>query len=766
MLHVLLHKIKETRHFWRVFIYRQIQQTIIENGVTKLKDVWLDGFMKGGNNTAVTVNNANFDDTLMVTVTNSNDATPKNYEIILKRMHPETEAEIEEAQANRALDKDYIYAQGNSLGLEEGTTDVGQAYITARDKKGNDLPTRINGKNIIVTVPNNWNAASDSLFLTKLEKSDLTTNVYRRAGAADTDIIEISKSVLASPEQKDQSKSVGAARTYDQKEIEFKDLTPVGTAARDKNVLYAVSERAYWGNFSGSAPTTLAGMKTYATAYNVHIERTAANDTIRDLAGVTTDDAAKATVNFDHEYGMIDIEVPESTNWSDGYRADDSRDFKLNFTKTTGALIIDKGQHDENNKTAGSTADTNGAGVTDGRYAGKVAPTEIVDALAEYKFQLNERDQITDDTTFFVLNGELWIYDPLTGYETQVTGIGGDFTNDNWATIKTKQAEIQVYDEDQNDMITYRLNLKVGPSQATSGDATLSSVTVNGYTAVKSGNDYTVTVPEDTDLTAAALTLAATDSKVKSITVNGATYSGGMTLDLSKAATIVVTAENGKTETYTLTAKTGDVTPPKPDEKPSDKYTDIPNDVMGESIKKAIDEGIMVGTSATKFSPNMTVSRWQFALLIARADLRIKNSAITNADEADAELLKQYSGTPKFSDAKKEPLYNAAIEYCNKNGIIDGKGNNKFDPNGNVTRLEAARMISDWTGITDATKTENTNGVKDWNKVNWGKEYVNAVYDAGFITGYPNGNFGPKDNLKRSQAAVIIMKAYEYMTNK
>ena len=162
----------------------------------------------------------------------------------------------------------------------------------------------------------------------------------------------------------------------------------------------------------------------------------------------------------------------------------------------------------------------------------------------------------------------------------------------------------------------------------------------------------------------------------------------------------------------------------------------------------------------------MTVSRWQFALLIARADLRIKNSAITNADEADAELLKQYSGTPKFSDAKKEPLYNAAIEYCNKNGIIDGKGNNKFDPNGNVTRLEAARMISDWTGITDATKTENTNGVKDWNKVNWGKEYVNAVYDAGFITGYPNGNFGPKDNLKRSQAAVIIMKAYEYMTNK
>ena len=75
-------------------------------------------------------------------------------------------------------------------------------------------------------------------------------------------------------------------------------------------------------------------------------------------------------------------------------------------------------------------------------------------------------------------------------------------------------------------------------------------------------------------------------------------------------------------------------------------------------------------------------------------------------------------------------------------------------------------MISDWTGITDDTKTENTNNIKDWNLVNWGKQYVNAVYDAGFIQGYPNGNFGPKDNLKRGQSAVIIMKAFEYMTDK
>ncbi len=307
-------------------------------------------------------------------------------------------------------------------------------------------------------------------------------------------------------------------------------------------------------------------------------------------------------------------------------------------------------------------------------------------------------------------------------------------------------------------------------------DATVSSVMVDATLSfTQDGDKFVVENLEDSELydeTKLPIIVNTTDPAA-TVTVDGKEYKfewgvgSNITVDLSEGKTVpmVVTAADGKTTaTYTLSMASKGTTPP--DERPSDKYTDIPNDVMGESIRKAIDEGIMVGTSATKFSPNMTVSRWQFALLIARADLRVKNSAITNASEADAELLRQYSGTPKFTDAKKEVLYNAAIEYCSENGIVSGKGDNKFDPDGKVNRLEAARMISDWTGITDATKTENTNGVKDWNKVNWGKEYVNAVYDAGFITGYPNGNFGPKDNLKRSQAAVIIMKAYEYMTNK
>ena len=330
-------------------------------------------------------------------------------------------------------------------------------------------------------------------------------------------------------------------------------------------------------------------------------------------------------------------------------------------------------------------------------------------------------------------------YDPETYYD-----LGDDL-------------KIQVTAEN-GDAFTYTLKIEEDTNQ--SSDATLSEVKVGEYEVTKSGNDYTVKVPEGTDVTKLPLTLTATDSKIKGITVNGTAYTEGMEVDLTTAATIVVTAEDGSTATYTLTAVTGDV------QKPSDKYTDIPAGAMGDYVKAAIDNGIMVGTSETKFSPNVDIPRWQFALLIARADLRIKNADITSAAEADAELKKLYSGTPAFSDPKNNELYDAAIEYCSKNKIISGIGNNKFDPNGKVNRLQAARMISDWTGVTDATKTENTHDIKDWNKINWGKHYVNSVYDAGFMQGRTNGNFGPQDVLKRSEAAVVIMKAYEYMADK
>ncbi|WP_166545061.1 cadherin-like beta sandwich domain-containing protein, partial [Acutalibacter sp. 1XD8-36] len=142
----------------------------------------------------------------------------------------------------------------------------------------------------------------------------------------------------------------------------------------------------------------------------------------------------------------------------------------------------------------------------------------------------------------------------------------------------------------------------ISATEPMSNDATLSSVKVGEYTAEKkSDSEYAVTVAEGTDVTKLALTLTATDSNVKSITVNGAAYTEGMTVDLTDKATIVVTAEDGTEATYTLTATVDGTTPA---EKPSDKYTDldkVTNDTMRDKVKAAIDMGIMGSTSSTAY---------------------------------------------------------------------------------------------------------------------------------------------------------------------
>ena len=48
--------------------------------------------------------------------------------------------------------------------------------------------------------------------------------------------------------------------------------------------------------------------------------------------------------------------------------------------------------------------------------------------------------------------------------------------------------------------------------------------------------------------------------------------------------------------------------------------------------------------------------------------------------------------TPTFTDIKGT-WAESYIEYCAANGIIAGRGNNKFDPTGTVSATEAAKML-------------------------------------------------------------------------
>ena len=751
-------------------------ETPISNGWTTLENIWKNEYTL--NSTATAKNSdddhlAKFEDTLTLTVSNAKNTSESVYKVKLKRENPLEDAEITAVTANTAMDDDYIFSTATTLGnqIDTNVADIGQAYVGAVDEDGNELPTTVDeaSKTIKIQVPYDWDNDEDTLYLTSVDWAG--KDLYSLAHDFDLSqtIVQPVKSgmrVLNSIEQEDQAEFNNGADTC---KMGFTDLAETAAATSDENTLYVVSEKAHYeGNIAINL--SAAWLKSNAVAYKIYIEKVGAENTGRALNNVSVTSGSGVSASFNSTYDAITVSVPGAYNWS-AYRADNSHDFKLHFDTSTGALVIDKGQYEVDGGTAlasltattGKYNDTRTGTSASTRPSGNGTTVATNEVASIYQKQLNEYYDI-NDATFFVMDGELYVYDELSGKQTRITGEGGangKFTNSNWGEIKTKQAEIRVYNEAQKSSRNYRLDLKVGEP---SNEKDILSLKVGDVTATRSGNSFTAALAEDAEKEQ-ALTLQLSD--MATAMVNGEPYQADRKIDVSKEVTIVVTAEDGSKTNYSLTTTFGTVTPPDPDKKPSDNYTDIPSGTIGEYVKKGIDLGIMIG-SGNKFLPDNKITRRDFALMVARADVMAKDPSIKTAEAAQAELLKQYSGTPKFDDTKKlTDIYNAAIEYCNKKDIISGKPGNKFDPAGNVTRLETARMISGWAEVTDESKTTNVNNIKDWNKINWGKQYVNSVYAAGLMSGYgdaSNSSFRPAQNLTRAEAARVIVSTFEKKT--
>ncbi|MCQ4841513.1 S-layer homology domain-containing protein [Neglectibacter timonensis] len=114
-----------------------------------------------------------------------------------------------------------------------------------------------------------------------------------------------------------------------------------------------------------------------------------------------------------------------------------------------------------------------------------------------------------------------------------------------------------------------------------------------------------------------------------------------------------------------------------------------------------------------------------------------------------------YTNTP-FNDVKADDYALGAIAYCAENGIVGGDGKGNFLPGDSITREEAAKMISVAKELTGTT----TEKFKDDAKIsNWAKGYVDACKAAGIFGGDEKGNFNPKSPITRAETAKIMVVA-------
>ena len=113
-----------------------------------------------------------------------------------------------------------------------------------------------------------------------------------------------------------------------------------------------------------------------------------------------------------------------------------------------------------------------------------------------------------------------------------------------------------------------------------------------------------------------------------------------------------------------------------------------------------------------------------------------------------------------YGDVLETAWYAESIRYTSEHRLMNGVGNNQFDPDGFVTRAMFATILYRLDGSSEET------GTVPFKDVSEGSYYESAVAWAaknGIVGGYSSTQFGPDDNITREQLAAIL---YRYATKK
>lgn len=112
-----------------------------------------------------------------------------------------------------------------------------------------------------------------------------------------------------------------------------------------------------------------------------------------------------------------------------------------------------------------------------------------------------------------------------------------------------------------------------------------------------------------------------------------------------------------------------------------------------------------------------------------------------------------------FPDVYQKDYFYSYVINLKERGVIKGFPDGSFKPYRNVTRGQAAKMLTLALGL----KNEETEKVQQFKDVAVTNEYYDAIQllvQHGGVTGYSDGTFRPHEPLKRSQMAKIIVHLF------
>ena len=350
--------------------------------------------------------------------------------------------------------------------------------------------------------------------------------------------------------------------------------------------------------------------------------------------------------------------------------------------------------------------------------------------------------------------GENNTYTVTVPYGTDVTADSFVIvTSDSGATVGalTHDGNVWSFTITAEDGVTSRTyTVTVSFTEAPkSNDAGVRSITVAGVKAKTSvNNEYTVTVPYGTNITASSFV----------IITNHARATVGALTHIKNVWYFTVTAEDGvTTASYTVTVTTAalptpikpavDNTKPASDSKPKLPFTDVStSDWFYSDVMFVYENGLFSGTDSRSFSPNASMTRAMLVTVL----YRLEGEPVG-------------TGSSSFSDVRSGSYYEKAVAWAAANGIVTGTGSTSFSPDAKVTREQLAAILYRYAqykklGTDAGAKLDSFSDAG--NVSGYASEALSWAVSEGLING-ASGRLMPKGDATRAQVAAILHRFVE-----
>ena len=170
---------------------------------------------------------------------------------------------------------------------------------------------------------------------------------------------------------------------------------------------------------------------------------------------------------------------------------------------------------------------------------------------------------------------------------------------------------------------------------------------------------------------------------------------------------------------------------------PSTPTVEIPDDdALGLNTTDHF--AYIVGYGNGEVRPQNNITRAEVATIFFR---------LLTDDVRDENLTK----TNRYSDVAATSWYNTAVSTLSSMGIITGYPDGTFRPNAAITRAEFAAIAARFDNDGDKTAAKFSDIA-----THWAKDEISIAYNNGWITGYPNGTFGPQRDITRAETMTLV----------